>query len=64
MVTLESESDKNTVEFIIGNLLKMAQERDLSDEMGRRELTSFMSKCLSVLESTVFYNLFDILQSI
>jgi condensin complex subunit 3 len=41
MSLLDNEDEKLKLEFILEQLLKIAEQRDFSDEMGRRELQSF-----------------------
>jgi hypothetical protein len=46
MVATQDENEKNALEFIVGQLLTIAQSRDFSDEVGRRELLAFLRSFL------------------
>ena len=46
MVATQDENEKNALEFIVGELLTIAQSRDFSDEVGRRELLAFLRSFL------------------
>jgi hypothetical protein len=44
MLSTEDEDSKARLEFIVGQLLRIVKDRDFSDEVGRRELQSFLSR--------------------
>ena len=46
MVSISDENQKMALEFIVGQLLCIAMDRDFSDEVGRRELLAFLRTLL------------------
>jgi condensin complex subunit 3 len=46
MVASQDEDEKTALEFVVGQLLAIAQDRDFSDEVGRRELLTFLRSFL------------------